>query len=248
MKNAQLKKAFFCRLAPGDQILRILDFLPEVSFFIKDRTGRFMAASLNKNEQFGLVHKGDAVGKTDHDFVSPQRADAYRADDIMVMESGEPMINRMEAAPDAMGSPRLVLTCKIPLRDRSGKVMGVAGFSRPIDRLSAGSDPDGRLAKAVEHMHQHYGQGLKSTGLAAMVGLSVSQFVRRFRQAMGASPRQYIMRIRVEAAAGKLADTRLTVSEIAQQCGFTDHAHLSRSFRRMMGIPPTEYRALHQPK
>lgn len=247
MKNAQLKGTFFRRLAPDDQILRMLDFLPEVSFFVKDRKGRFMAASLNKNEHFGMVHKGDAIGKTDHDFFSAQRADAYRADDIQVMESGEPMINRMEAAPDAKGSPRLVLTCKVPLRDRSGHVIGIAGFSRPIDRLSEGSDPDGRLAKAVEHVHRHYGQPLTSGKLAMMTGLSVSQFERRFRQAFGASPRQYIIRIRVEAAARALADTGRTVSEVAQQCGFTDHAHLSRCFRKQMQIAPTAYRALHQP-
>jgi len=248
MKNAQIREAFFRRMAPTDQILRMLDFLPEVSFFIKDRKGRFMAASQNKNEHFGLVHRGDAIGKTDLDFVSAQRAEAYRADDIRVMETGEPMINRMEAAPDAHGSPRLVLTSKVPLRDRSGRVIGIAGFSRPIDRLSEGSDPDGRLAKAIEHVHRSYGERLTSRKLAAMTGLSVSQFERRFRQAFGASPRQYIIRIRVEAAARALADTGLTVSEIAQQCGFTDHAHLSRCFRKQMQIAPTEYRSLHQPR
>jgi AraC-like DNA-binding protein len=248
MESAQLQEAFFSRLAPDDQIVRLFDLLPEVSFFIKDYEGRFMALSLNKFEHCGVFQEEDAVGKTDHDFFSAQRADAYRADDLAVMESGEPIINRMEAAPETLGSPRLVVTSKIPLRDEGGKVIGIAGFSRPIARLGGDGDVGDRLAKVIEHVHLRYGDPVTSGELAVMAGLSVSQFERRFREAFGTSPRQYLVRIRVEAGARKLAETKQTVSEIALDCGFADHAHFSRRFRRMMQMSPTEYRALHQPK
>jgi AraC-like DNA-binding protein len=248
MENAQLQEAFFRRLAPTDQVVRLFDLLPEVSFFIKNFEGRFMALSLNKFEHCGVLQEQDAVGKTDHDFFSAQRADAYRADDLAVMESGEPIINRMEAAPERLGSPRLVVTSKIPLRDEDGEVIGIAGFSRPIERLGGDADVGDRLAKVIEHVHHRYGDPLTSGELAVMAGLSVSQFERRFRQALGTSPRQYLVRIRVESAARKLAETKQTVSEIALDCGFSDHAHFSRRFRRMMKMSPTEYRILHQPK
>ena len=64
-----------------------------------------------------MKSEADAVGKTDHDFFSKPWADAYRDDDLMVMATGKPLINRIEASPEIFKSLRLVATSKIPLRD-----------------------------------------------------------------------------------------------------------------------------------
>ena len=140
MESARLQAEFYRQLAPDEQIVRLFDLLPEVSFFIKNRKGQFIALSLNKFEHCGVLREEDAVGKTDHDFFPAARADAYRADDLAVMDSGQPIVNRMEAAPETLGSPRLVATSKIPLRDRRGRVIGIAGFSRPVAELGGDSD------------------------------------------------------------------------------------------------------------
>jgi len=246
MNPARLKNEFFARLASDDQILHLLDLLPEVSFFVKDLDGRFMAHSRNKFEGCDVDKEEDVIGKTDHDFYSPSRADAYRTDDLTVMKSGKPIVNRLEAAPEPLGSPRLVATSKIPLHDQAGKVIGIAGFSRPVQRLNTGKEVSDRLARAIKHLHENLSESLRAPELAAMAGLSVSQFERRFREACGTSPRQYLLRIRVDAAARLLIGTEHTVSEIAQDCGFHDHAHLSRSFRKIMQLSPTDYRAAHR--
>lgn len=246
MDHAQRKRAFFKELASDDQILRLLDLMPEVSFFVKDAEGRFMAHSLNKFEGQDVKSEEDIIGKTDHDFYSASRADAYRADDLVVMQSGEPMINRLEPAPEPLGSPHLVRTSKIPLRDSKGKVIGIAGFSRTVQQLNTGTEVSDRLVKVIAHLHRNLTESLSTTQLARMAGLSVSQFERRFREICGTSPRQYLLRVRVDAAARQLIGTELTVSEIALECGFHDHAHLSRSFRKVMKLSPSEYRATHR--
>ena len=246
MEKTRIREAFLRRLAPAGQIFRLFDLLPEVSFFVKDREGRFMAHSMNKFDHLGVKNEEDAIGMTDHDFFAADRADAYRADDLAVMELGEPIINRMEAAPEALGSPRLVATSKIPLRDKNGEIIGIAGFSLSLDQLRSGSGLGDQFAKVIEHVHQNFGDPITSGKLATMAGLSVSQFERRFRNAFGTSPRQYLLRIRVEAAARMLADTDRTVSEIGLQCGFHDHAHLSRSFKKLMQVTPTRHRKTHR--
>lgn len=246
MNPTQSQEAFLRRLAPASQIFRLFDLLPEVSFFVKDREGRFMAHSMNKFDHLGASSEEEAIGKTDHDFFAKDRADAYRADDLAVMQSGEPIINRMEAAPEALGSPRLVATSKIPLRDKNGEIIGIAGVSRPVEQLREDTKLGDQFARVIEHIHRNPGEAITSGDLAAMAGLSVSQFERRFRTAFGVSPRQYLIRIRVEAAARLLSGTDRTVSEIALECGFHDHAHLSRSFRRLMQDTPTRYRAVHR--
>lgn len=242
MKNTRIRNAFFSRLGPGDQALTLFDYMPGLSFFVKDKQGRFMALNQRGCEYCGVATEAAAIGKTDHDFFPKSRADEYRADDIDVMNSGEAIVNRVESAPEDAGSPRLVMTSKIPLRDRKECVIGVAGFSRQVERISVPSGTVAAFAKVIEHLHENFSQALTSEQLAEMAGLSVSHFERRFRHAFGTSPRQYLVRVRVEHAAKLLRETDTTVSSIALACGFYDHAHLSRSFRRLMNCTPTQHR------
>lgn len=243
MKNTALREAFFDRLGPSDQAFALFDHLPGLSFFVKDRRGRFMALNQRGCEYCGVACEADAIGKTDQDFFPKPRADEYRADDLAVMESGEAIVNRVESAPEDAGSPRLVMTSKVPLRDRRGRVMGVAGFSRQIERIQTPSGTVDAFANVIEHLHSHFADSLSTEQLADMAGLSISHFERRFRHAFGASPRQYLVRVRVEHAAKLLRETDQTVSQIALACGFYDHAHFSRSFRRIMKLSPSQYRA-----
>ncbi|MGI9472539.1 MAG: helix-turn-helix domain-containing protein, partial [Rubripirellula sp.] len=146
----------------------------------------------------------------------------------------------IESAPEGEGSPRLVTTSKIPLRDKRGRVIGVAGFSRQIERMQSGTA--NALSEVIEYLHNHFAENVGTEQLAQMAGLSVSHFERRFRLAFGSSPRQYLIRVRVEQAARLLRETDRSITEIAQSCGFYDHAHFSRSFRRITNLSPTAYR------
>ncbi len=242
MKNTSVRASFFERLGPSDQVFALLDFVPGLSFFVKDRKGRFMALNRRGCEYCAVASEAEAIGKTDHDFFPKSRADEYRSDDVAVMESGKAIVNRMESAPEDAGSPRLVMTSKIPLRDRRGRVIGVAGFSRQIERIQTPSGTVDAFANVIQYLHANFAENLSSEQLADMAGLSVSHFDRRFRHAFGTSPRQYLVRVRVEHAAKLLLETDHTVSEIAHTCGFYDHAHFSRSFRRIMSRSPSQYR------
>lgn len=201
-----------------------------------------MALNRRGCEYCGVSSEAEAIGKTDHDFFPKSRADEYRADDVAVMDSGQAIVSRVESAPEDAGSPRLVMTSKIPLRSHRGRVIGVAGFSRQIERIQTPSGTVDAFAKVMEHLHANFADRLSTEQLAEMAGLSVSHFERRFRHAFGASPRQYLLRVRIENAAKRLRESEQTISEIAHACGFYDHAHFSRSFRRIMGISPSGYR------
>ena len=234
---------FFSQLASADQILRLFDLLPEVSFFLKDRECRFIGLNRRGCEYCGVAREEEAIGKNDHDFFPSERADYYRADDLAVMKSGEPIINRIEAAPEQAGSTRLVITDKVPLQDRKGIVIGLAGFSRQIDRISRHSGTVDQFARMIDHMQENFGEPINTKLLAKMSGMSVSQFERRFRRAFGSSPHQYLLRLRVNAAARLLIETSQTIAAIAQDCGFHDHAHLCRHFGKIMNVTPSTFRS-----
>ncbi|MFL6647001.1 MAG: helix-turn-helix domain-containing protein [Sulfurifustaceae bacterium] len=75
--------------------------------------------------------------------------------------------------------------------------------------------------------------------LAKLAGLSPSRFRHAFTESLGIPPRPYLLWLRLQKAAGALA-TGQTVTEAAYAAGFADAAHLSRTFRRMLGAAPRE--------
>ncbi len=89
MKKTVPREVFFSKLDSASQILTLFDYLAEVSFFVKNRKGEFMALNRRGCEYCGVVSEEDAFGKTDHDFFPKVRADEYRDDDQRVMDSGK---------------------------------------------------------------------------------------------------------------------------------------------------------------
>ncbi len=168
------------------------------------------------------------------------------ADDRRVLTTGEPIVNRIEPAPESDASPNLVITNKMPLRDVGKRIIGVVGFSRSVEQVRCAPAVVKSLAKAVEHLHEHFDAPLSTDDLARQAKLSNSQFERVFRKAFGTSPRKYIIRVRIENACRFLAETDKSIADIAQLTGFYDHAHFTRIFSVQMGQSPTHYRRLHQ--
>lgn len=241
----RLQQGFWRRVAGAD-LVQLFAVLPDVSFFAKDRQGRFMALNQLGCEFCGVAREADALGRTDHDFFSRRRADEYARADAAVMRSGRPVINRIESAPARQGSPRLVMTTKVPLHDRAGRVVGVAGISRRVEQLRERPSVIEPIARVIDRMHARPGDSPSSRDWAAIAGMSLSHFDRVFRQMVEDSPRQYFLRVRIEAACRRLAETHAPIAAIAVDCGFHDHAHFTRSFRRMLGLTPSEYRSAHQ--
>lgn len=243
--KAGLQQAFWSRVAGGD-LVRLFELLPDVSFFAKDRRGRFVALNRLGCEFCGVATEADALGKTDRHFFNARRAAEYVRDDAAVMRSGRPVVNRIESAPAREGSPRLVMTTKVPLHDRAGRVVGVAGVTRRLEQVRERPGTVAPLARVIERMHECPGDDLSSRDFARIAGMSLSHFDRVFRRMVETSPRQYFLRVRVEAACRRLAESHDTIAAIAVACGFHDHAHFTRSFRRIVRLTPSAYRLAHQ--
>lgn len=245
LMDTHSQQAFLARIS-GAQLIGLFHLMPDVSFFIKDRKGRFVALNRRGCEFCGVASEREALGKTDRDFFPRRRADEYIRDDRAVMSTGQPIVNRVESAPESEGSARLVMTNKIPLRGKNGQVIGLAGFSRLTDQVRERPEAVERFAAVMQRIHSHPDQEFTSRDLARVAGLSVSQFDRTFRQCFGTSPRQYLLRVRIEAACQLLAQTGKTIAAIAAETGFHDHAHLTRTFQSVMNTTPSVYRREHQ--
>jgi AraC family transcriptional regulator len=109
---------------------------------------------------------------------------------------------------------------------------------------TSASLPAWRLKRLVAYIDHHLDQPLRSCHLASQCGLSVSHFTRAFKQATGLPPRLFILQRRVQAACREMLATDRPLTAIAHTCGFSDQAHLSRSFHLQMGTAPLAWRRM----
>ncbi len=101
---------------------------------------------------------------------------------------------------------------------------------------------DREIQRTEQWMAQNLVQPLDSESLAGVAGMSRRNFLRRFRAATGETPREYLQRLRVEAAMKDLEATNLSIEEVTYQCGYEDSRSFRRLFRRQTGLTPGEYR------
>ena len=81
--------------------------------------------------------------------------------------------------------------------------------------------------------------------MAALLGVSDTQLRRICLAAVGATPRQLLCNMRLQAAAVLLHDPGIRVKEIQARVGIGDASHFCRDFRDRFGVSPTEYRYQH---
>jgi len=94
-------------------------------------------------------------------------------------------------------------------------------------------------------MRQHLQEPLTIASMARQMHMSPSGFAHAYRRLRSKSPMQHLRHLRVEAAKAHLLHNRMTLQEMATQCGFVDASHLSRVFKQITGISPRAYRQRH---
>ncbi|WP_074120956.1 AraC family transcriptional regulator [Bradyrhizobium sp. AS23.2] len=123
----------------------------------------------------------------------------------------------------------------------------VAGSVDPASSAPSGGYVRGGLPPRVvrrvrEHIDANIEQRISVEALARLANLSVCYFVRAFKQSVGLTPHDYLIRRRVERTMELLSETSLPLSEIALAAGFADQSHCARRFRQHVGMSPRNYR------
>jgi PAS domain S-box-containing protein len=226
-------------------IMALFSALGDIYFFIKDTEGRFLAGNNLQLEKLGLDSEEQLIGKTDYDFFPSYMIAHYAEDDKQVIQSGQPILRRVELVANPDGSVSWHVTSKFPLYNKSGTCVGIVGSMRDFDHSDNAWQPYRRMNAVVEYISQHYTDPIEIADLASVASLSISQLERRFRTVFEQTPARFIIRYRLTRASQILMHSDATVSQIAQNVGFYDHSHFTREFQKLFGIAPGRYRREH---
>jgi YesN/AraC family two-component response regulator len=131
---------------------------------------------------------------------------------------------------------------KPALPDDIAAVLRAAAFSRPAVIRAAVPHAE-HVRRAVAFIDRHYAiKRLSVSRIAVEIGVSADYLSRQFRQQQGCSILTYLHRTRHRHAKRFLAGSAMSIKEIADVCGYREAAELTRTFARLVGCSPTEYR------
>ena len=101
---------------------------------------------------------------------------------------------------------------------------------------------DSEMEKAIQYFNDNYNTEINIEEYAASRGMSVSWFIRSFKQFASTTPMQYIVSIRIVNAQVLLETTDYNVTEIGNIVGYDNPLYFSRIFKKQKGVSPSEYR------
>jgi PAS domain S-box-containing protein len=239
-------------LLPARNAIRAVDFpaleclfdaLNDVAFFIKDREGRYLSVNNTLVRRCGLRTKEEIIGKTALEVHPKPLALTYIEQDRQVIESGTPLSKHLELHLYPTRSRGWCLTHKIPLRDDSGGIVGLAGTSQDLGLADDLHPVYRKIAAIAAHIRENYHGNVSMEELAAREGLSLSRVERLFQRVFHYSPRQLLLQSRLAGAMAMIeTGAEQSIAEIAYACGYTDHSAFSRQFKAHTGMSPVQYR------
>lgn len=99
------------------------------------------------------------------------------------------------------------------------------------------------LGIIMEYFKENYqSNGYSTVKAARMANMSTFQFIRSFRKETGKTPYEFLMDLRLKKATELLLTGKSSITEICFICGFTNHSHFTTTFRKKLGMSPSEYR------
>lgn len=101
------------------------------------------------------------------------------------------------------------------------------------------------VQKGIEYISSNYSYPITVEDIASYVGLSRSQLFRSFEAVLGVSPKEYLTDFRIKQSCYLLKHSDLSITAIANSIGFDNSLYFSKTFHKIKGRSPKEYRAQH---
>lgn len=220
----------------------LFDAMPDLVFFVKDLQGHYVVVNQTLVTRCGLKEKDQLIGCSAAEVFPAALAASYAEQDLAVLQTGKEMRDQLELHLYPDRDPGWCLTNKFVLRDRKHQIIGLTGTSRDLGMPDQRHPVYHRIAAAVRHIHTNFAENVQMAELEQITKLSVAQIERYFEKIFSLTPRQFMIKVKLDAATAMLADGSRSITDIAFACGYQDHSAFSRMFKATVGMTPSEYR------
>jgi AraC-like DNA-binding protein len=223
----------------------LFDGLPDVLFYVKGGEGRYLWANKTLIERSGLDGLDAVVGKT-ADQLFPVTGSSTVAQDMDVIRTGHPIRELLRLYRTYRGERYWCLSSKFPLLDGSRRVVGLAGLSRDLPRPNERHRSYHRLARFLDYIDRRLDQPVRIADAADHASVSIDTLGRLVFEVFHVTPKQLLMKKRIDKACQLLEETSQSITEVASACGYSDHSAFTRQFRAATHITPAQYRATYR--
>jgi AraC-like DNA-binding protein len=238
--------SFLSRLRDPFTAGALFDQLPDIVYFIKDNSGRYLEVNETLAQRCGCLKKSDVMGRTPAQIFGVDLGFHYEKQDRAVLERGRPLINLLELHIYQNRHMGWCLTTKLPLYDRHNVIVGLVGVSQDLRLPDVSSDDFLGIATAIEAAQSSLSATTTVATMAAAAKMSVYQLDRRMKRVFGISTGGWLLKTRLTAARQRLVETDVPIAAIALDVGYADQSSFSRQFRQTIGLPPLAFRKLHR--
>lgn len=242
----ELQNQFFEAMGGPQQFHQLFSHLPDVYFFVKDAQSRMMGASTTILKRLGVSSEAEIIGTSDYAYFPAQLADEFVRDDKAVIETGRPLINRVEIWYTEHRLLDWFVTTKLPVRNPQGKVIGVMGTVRDYNGARAEIQAYSQIDDLLNHIHDQLDRKISVTELAEIAGVSSRQLHRRFVELFGMNVQEFLAKTRIKAASDALINSDVSVGDIALKFGFCDQSAFTQQFKKHIGETPLKFRKRHR--
>lgn len=108
--------------------------------------------------------------------------------------------------------------------------------------LYSAEDVGGEVGEVLDYFEEHFSEKIVLGDVAKSLGVSPVVLCRKFQKSIGCSPSSYLLRMRLQQGRCMVVDTDLTISLIAEMCGFENQFYFSNRFKKEYGMAPSVYR------
>jgi AraC-like DNA-binding protein len=224
---------------------QVFDSLPDVLFYMKDVQGRYLWANATLLQRSSLKDRQAVIGKT-ADQIFPASGPSTLAQDLAVIQSERPLRDLLRLYRAPRGERYWCLSSKFPLQDGAGRVVGLAGLSRDLPRPNERHRSYHRLASFLESIDAAPDRNLSIAAAAERAAISVDTLTRQVFDVFHLTPKQLVMKKRIDRACHMLEETDASITTVAASCGYADHSAFSRQFKAATHTTPVQYRAAHK--
>lgn len=241
-KSGRLSEKFYREAGENVRAFASLaEHAPGIGFYILDGEGRIVAINAFNRDYCNFRREADAIGLTCEEAFPGFRGTSYAATHAHVRKTKRPECHEHALlAADNSLTPLTSVTS--PILNRRGTVIGTMCMYWTHPRSSETPAWHGQFRELTRWINEHYMEKLSTAAMARRVGMSTTTFYMRFQDLLGETPGGYLQTVRLNAARRLLDETDKSIAEIAQDVGFWDQAHFTKTFRARRGMTPNLYR------